>query len=61
MDHLAITRAASEELIIVTALLGLRDVELEEWLPSEQAKGEHESEGLGISTSQAKREFVGPP
>ena len=58
MDHLAVTRAASEELIIVTALLGLRDGELEERLSCEQAKGEAVSEGLGISSSQAKGELV---
>ena len=59
LDHLAVTRAASEELIIVTALLGLRDGEIEERLPSEQAKGEAVSEGLGISSSQAKRRACG--
>ena len=48
LEHLAVTRAASEELIIITALLGLRAGQLKERLPSEQAKGENESERLGI-------------
>ena len=56
LDHLSVTRAASEELIIVTALLGLSAGEIGERLPSEQAKGEDESEGLGIFSSQAKGE-----
>ena len=59
LEHLAVARAASEELIIVTALLGLSAGEIEERLPSEHAKGENESEKLGISSSQAKGEFVG--
>ena len=51
LEHLAVTRAASEELIIVTAPLGLRDGELEERLSCGQEKGEDVSEGLGISSS----------
>ena len=58
LDHLAVTRAASEEFFIVTALLGLRESEIEERLSCRQAKGEAVSEGLGISSSQAKGEFV---
>uniref|UniRef100_A0A164THV8 Uncharacterized protein n=1 Tax=Daucus carota subsp. sativus TaxID=79200 RepID=A0A164THV8_DAUCS len=58
LDHLSITRAASEELIIVTALLGLRESELEERLSCRQAKGEDVSKRLRTSSSQAKGEIV---
>lgn len=51
LEHLDVTRAANEELIIVTELLGLRDCEIEERLPCEQTQGEDVSERLGISST----------